>query len=148
MSTDPLSSAVRSLALPRSLTQHDRLPLVLTTAAALLGTSIVAPAAYRDYRTFRSYGGGGVPDNLLGWLYVRLVMQPLGREMLSTEVYDRRVAAAEGHGKGDEGFLTDEQLSAVRRTDSRPVVGPHVSPQRQLTQIPVERVQEVRTLSI
>lgn len=148
MSTDSLSSAVRSLALPRSLTQHGRLPVVLTTAAALLGTSVVVPVAYRDYCTFRSYGGGGVPDNVLGWLYVRLVMQPLGREMLSTDVYDRRVAAAEGHGKGDEGFLTEEQLSAVRRTDARPVVGPHVSPQRQLTQIPVERVQEVRTLSI
>lgn len=64
--------------------------------------------------------------------------------MLSTDEYVQRVAAAEGHGKGDEGFLflSEEQLGS-RRGKERPVVGPHVAPQRQLTQVPDETVMEV-----
>jgi len=56
----------------------------------------------------------------------------------------RRIEAAEGHGKGDDGFLvlSDEQLGS-RRGEERPVVGPHVVPQRQLTQVPGEDVMEV-----
>ena len=67
--------------------------------------------------------------------------------MFSTEEYVKRVEAAEGHGKGDEGFLelSPEQLASRSVTD-RPVVGPHVVPQRQLTQIPDEEVMEVSVI--
>ena len=75
---------------------------------------------------------------------MRTLFQPFGREMLSTDEYVQRIAAAEGHGKGDDGFLflSEEQLGS-RRGEERPVVGPHVAPQRQLTQVPDETVMEV-----
>ncbi|CAI7596895.1 unnamed protein product [Penicillium bialowiezense] len=111
------------------------------TIAALAASTFVLPAAYRDYQIFKSYGPGGVPNNALGWILVRVLFQPFGREMLSTEEYVRRIEAAEGHGKGDDGFLalSGEQLGS---RGARPVVGPHVVPQRQLTQIPDEAVME------
>lgn len=128
---------------PRPHTAHDRLTLALS-AAALLASALILPAAYRDYKIFKSYGPGGLPNNALGWVIARAVFQPFGREMLSTDEYVQRIAAAEGHGKGDEGFLTlsEEQLGS-RRGDGRPVIGPHVAPQRQLTQVPDEAVMEV-----
>ena len=112
------------------------------TLAALAASAFVLPAAYRDYQIFKSYGPGGVPNNALGWILVRVLFQPFGREMLSTEEYVRRIEAAEGHGKGDDGFLalSGEPLGS---RGARPVVGPHVVPQRQLTQIPDEAVMEV-----
>lgn len=121
----------------------DRSTLALSTAA-VLGTALVLPSIYRDYRTFRDYGPGGLPNNVIGWLTCRALLQPFKREMFSTEEYVKRVEAAEGHGKGDEGFLelSPEQLASRSVTD-RPVVGPHVVPQRQLTQIPDEDVMEV-----
>lgn len=75
---------------------------------------------------------------------MRALFQPFGREMFSTDEYVKRVAAADGHGKGDDGFLflSEEQLGS-RRGEERPVVGPHVAPQRQLTQVPDNAVMEV-----
>jgi hypothetical protein len=118
---------------------QDRLTLTLS-AAALLVSTLILPAAYRDYKIFKSYGPGGVPSNAVGWVLVRTLLQPFGREMVSTDQYVKRIAAAEGHGKGNEGFLslTEEQFR-----EERPVVGPHVVPQRQLTQVPDEAVMEV-----
>ncbi|CAG8375909.1 unnamed protein product [Penicillium salamii] len=106
-----------------------RLTLTITALA------ILAIPAYRDYRIFKSYGPGGVPNNALGWILVRVLFQPFGREMFSTGEYVRRIEAAEGHG-GNEGFL------AVLGSRERPVVGPHVVPQRQLTDVPGEVVME------
>ncbi|KAJ6125736.1 hypothetical protein N7523_003356 [Penicillium sp. IBT 18751x] len=119
----------------------DKSTLVLGTA--VLGTALVLPSIYSDYRTFRNYGPGGLPNNVIGWLTCRALLQPFKREMFSTEEYVKRMEAAEGHGKGDEGFLelSPEQL-ASRSSADRPIVGPHVVPQRQLTQIPEEEVME------
>ncbi|KAJ5407865.1 hypothetical protein N7509_001748 [Penicillium cosmopolitanum] len=134
-------SSLPSLRLPHS--SQERLNLALGTAAFLGTTTILLPAAYRDYRTFKSYGQGGVPNNVIGWLIVRLLFQPFRGEMLDTEVYSRRIDAAEGHGMGGDGYLTlsKEQL-ATRSPETRPEVGPHVAPQRQLTQIPDEYIME------
>lgn len=142
MALETLTNALNKLPLPR--THQERLALALGTAALAAGSAILLPAAYRDYLTFRSYGPGGLPNNVVGWLTVRALLQPFKAEMLSTEVYVRRIEAAEGHGLNDEGFLklSEEQL-ALRQKDGRPVVGPHVVPQRQLTQIPEEDVMEV-----
>jgi hypothetical protein len=142
MSLDTLTNALRHIRLPHS--QQDRLNLALGTAA-VLGSAFLLPAAYRDYRIFKSYGPGGVPNNVLGWMTVRALFQPFGSEMFSTEVYVRRIDAAEGHGRGDDGYLTlsTEQLES-RKKEGRPEVGPHVVPQRQLTQFPDEDVMDVR----
>lgn len=145
MSLETLTNALQHIRLPRS--HQDKLNLVLGTAA-VLGGAFLLPAAYRDYRIFKSYGPGGVPNNILGWMTVRALFQPFGSEMLSTEVYVRRIDAAEGHGRGDEGYLllSAEQLES-RKGEGRPQVGPHVAPQRQVTQIPDEDVMEVRLVS-
>ncbi|KAJ5154775.1 uncharacterized protein N7500_010214 [Penicillium coprophilum] len=123
-------------------TAHDRLTLALS-ATALVVSTLIFPAAYRDYKLFKSYGPGGIPNNALGWIIVRALFQPFGREMFSTDEYVRRIAAAEGHGKGNDGFLSlsEEQLGS-RRGEEKPVVGPHVVPQRQLTQVPDEAIME------
>ncbi|KAJ6172169.1 hypothetical protein N7470_001236 [Penicillium chermesinum] len=127
---------LRTLRVPQS--QNERYALALG-ATALLSSSLFFPAVYRDYKTFISYGPGGVPSNLFGWLLVRLAFQPFSREMLSTRVYDERVTAGEGHSSNNEGFLTLEPHQA-RDVEDRPVVGPHVVPQRQLSQVPDEAV--------
>lgn len=57
----------------------------------------------------------------------------------------RRMAAAEGHGKGNDGFLTIPEEQLIRAPE-RPVIGPHVAPQRQLTQVPDEAVMKVYSL--
>ncbi|KAL1976079.1 hypothetical protein VTN31DRAFT_4471 [Thermomyces dupontii] len=100
--------------------------------------SFILPKAYRDYRIFKSYGPGGVPYNVFGWLIVRCIFCSFGREVFSTSEYDWRIAAGES-----QSFLTltEEQLHA-RKADGRPVVGPHPVPQRQLTQIPDETVKQ------
>lgn len=138
----PLSSILSSLRLPHSY--QERFNLALGTAAFLGTTTILLPAAYRDYRTFKSYGPGGLPNNVIGWLVVRLLFQPFRGEMLDTDVYSRRIDAAEGHGVGGDGYLTlSEEELAVRSPGKRPEVGPHVVPQRQLTQIPDEDIKDV-----
>ena len=137
-----LASVLR-IPFPYPNTAQDRRTLALSGAALVVST-LILPAAYRDYKVFKSYGPGGLPNNALGWIVVRALFQPFGREMLSTDEYARRIAAAEGHGKGDDGFLilSEEQLGS-RLGEERPVVGPHVVPQRQLTQLPEKAVMEV-----
>jgi hypothetical protein len=141
----PLASILSSLPplrLPHSY--QERLNLALGTAAFLGTTTLLLPAAYRDYRTFKSYGQGGIPNNVIGWLIVRLLFQPFRGEMLDTEVYSRRIDAAEGHGMGGDGYLTLSKAQlATRSPQTRPEVGPHVVPQRQLTQVPDEDIMEV-----
>ncbi|KAJ5465406.1 hypothetical protein N7530_009193 [Penicillium desertorum] len=136
-----LTSVLR-VPFPHPNTTQDRLTLALS-AGALVVSTLILPAAYRDYKIFKSYGPGGLPNNALGWVVVRALFQPFGREMFSTDEYARRIAAAEGHGKGDDGFLilSEEQVGS-RRGEERPVVGPHVVPQRQLTQLPDTAVME------
>ncbi|CAI7661234.1 unnamed protein product [Penicillium glandicola] len=135
-------TTLTSVSFPHPHTAQTRLTLALS-AAALVVSTLILPAAYRDYKLYKSYGPGGVPNNALGWVIVRALFQPFGREMFSTDEYVRRMAAAEGHGKGDDGFLflSEEQLGS-RRGQERPLVGPHVVPQRQLTQVPDEAIME------
>ncbi|KAJ5081782.1 hypothetical protein NUU61_010046 [Penicillium alfredii] len=138
--TDSLTTALRRIPIPSPL--HDHRTAILASAA-VLGTSLIFPAAYRDYQLFKSYGQGGIPNNLAGWLIVRLLMQPLGREMLSTDEYERRVAATAGQGPGSEGYLlVSETQLASRSAAARPFVGPHVVPQRQMTQLPEQAIME------
>ncbi|KAJ5819277.1 hypothetical protein N7474_004868 [Penicillium riverlandense] len=115
--------------------QYLRNALILAASVAL-GTAIMLPTAIRDYRIFKSYGEGGPPSNILGWIVVRGLFEPFRREMFSTTEYER----AE---QQQEGFLalSADQLSS-RSVSNRPVVGPHVAPQRQLTQIPDPAIME------
>lgn len=137
--SDQVTKYLRNVQLPQS--QSERFALALG-AAALLGSPLLLPTLYRDYKKFLSYGPGGIPSNFVGWGLVRLVFQPFSREMLSTNIYEQRVAAAEGHGERDDGYLTLEP-NQVRDVEDRPVVGVHVVPQRQLSQVPDEAAMHV-----
>lgn len=74
---------------------------------------LAIPKAYRDYRTFVSYGPGGIPNNVFGWLSVTLFLSPLSRGMLDTAIYDHKINAETAP------LLQD----LPERRDERPVVG-------------------------
>ncbi|KAJ5273248.1 hypothetical protein N7478_008373 [Penicillium angulare] len=131
---------LRSLPIHLPRTQQERLTLVLGTTAAVV-TSLILPPLYRDYSLFISYGPGGVPSNVFGWMIVRGLFQPLRGEMFSTDIYLQRADALEGHGVGSEGFLTLAPEQA-RSVVDRPEVGPHAVPQRQLSQLPTDEIKE------
>ncbi|KAL5361056.1 hypothetical protein BJX96DRAFT_80342 [Aspergillus floccosus] len=104
---------------------------------AIVGTLLATtlPRAYNDYRTFLSYGPGGVPYNLLGWVAARLILQPFAKEPFSTIVYERKILAGE-----TASFLSDDTVAARKR--DRPVVGPHIAPHRQLTDFAGDDIKE------
>lgn len=109
---------------------------LVALAIATLGLVLV-PVAYQDYKMFLSYGPGGVPYNVLGWLGVSLVLAPLGSEMFSVDEYDRN--------PDKRSWLPDDE-PIPRREGGRPRVGPHVVPQRQLNQIPGDEMKQVSSV--
>ncbi|EAW14005.1 uncharacterized protein ACLA_070370 [Aspergillus clavatus NRRL 1] len=106
---------------------------VVLPALAVAGIALLTPAMYRDYRIFMSYGPGGIPYNILGWFASNVVLGPFGKEMLSTEIYDRHIQA---------GHRTSHLSSVPVKARERPVVGPHAVPQRQLTEFPNGSIKE------
>lgn len=64
---------------------------------------------------------------------VTTLLRPLASEMFSTDMYDRNEDKSTWLSAGD---LTSR--------GERPVVGPHVVPQRQLNQVPDKEINEVR----
>ena len=143
-----MPSTLSTLRLPRLPTfsgfpNHYRHGSSYSTAIAIASATLLtavgilcAPAAYRDYKKFMSYGPGGPPHNVLGWLAISL-LAPLQREMLDTAVYDRDTEEL-----GEERtWLKDEDLP--QRKGPRPEVGTHAAPQRQLTETPEKEIKEV-----
>ncbi|KAL2001935.1 hypothetical protein VTN02DRAFT_951 [Thermoascus thermophilus] len=120
------------------VTSTSRLNLA-AIAIATLGLALV-PVAYQDYQMFLSYGPGGVPYNVLGWLGVSLLLAPLGSEMFSVDEYDR--------SPDKRSWLSDDEGPIPPREGGRPRVGPHVVPQRQLTQIPPEEMKLKLTAAV
>jgi hypothetical protein len=100
-----------------------------TPFLAALAIIIFIPIAIRDYLTFLSYGPGGLPYNVKGWLMTNL-LRLLSREQLSTRPYNDE----NQYSREDAGFLKSN--FPPRRQSSRPKVGPHPVPQRQLSQLP------------
>lgn len=116
--------------------KHTFTTLSAVTAGTLLAlTAITLPVAYRDYKKFLSYGPGGVPHNVFGWVVVNL-MRPLTRETLSTTVYEEKIQQGE-----TESFL----VNLPAREGERPEMGSHAVPQRQMNQIPDLEVKEKLT---
>ncbi|KKK11910.1 hypothetical protein ARAM_002297 [Aspergillus rambellii] len=105
--------------------------VALTTfAAAVLG--LAAPVAYRDYRSYLALGPGGPPYNVIGWLFVKLFVNPFRREVFSTDIYDRKVLQGE-----TVEFLKD----LPKRNGERPTMGSFAVPHRQVNQIPSQEVK-------
>lgn len=96
------------------------------TLWAVLGAATGAAAmwAVNDYKQWKSLGRGGVPDNVWGWLIVRrLGLQAL--ETRGSAQYDDRIGTP-----GDVCRLGDLPV----REGTRPRMGKHVVPHRQLDQ--------------
>ncbi|PKY01444.1 hypothetical protein P168DRAFT_284203 [Aspergillus campestris IBT 28561] len=116
-------------------TSHTHLALTATAATAITAiTALLLPRIHNDYLTYLSYGPGGTPHNVLGWLIATLA-RPFGSEMLSTEPYDRRILA-DGETKS---YLAGKDL--IRRQE-RPAMGWHVVPQRQLSDFASGNIRE------
>ncbi|OAK98152.1 hypothetical protein IQ06DRAFT_295514 [Phaeosphaeriaceae sp. SRC1lsM3a] len=117
----------------RNYVAHNRTPILAVTAAM-----IFIPLVIQDYFKYLSYGPGGLPYNALGWL-VTSFMRLMSREQLSTRPYED----PELLSSGEAGFLP---LRLPERDSSRPRLGSHPVPQRQLSQLPsVEMRQRLIT---
>ncbi|PYI08208.1 hypothetical protein BO78DRAFT_395822 [Aspergillus sclerotiicarbonarius CBS 121057] len=97
-----------------------------TTLTLTTLTTILTPLLYQNYKTYLSYGPGGAPYNLLGWFGVTFLLYPFGRNMTSTTIYERKIAAGETASFISE--ETDTLLEGLKRERAR--VGPHYVPQR------------------
>lgn len=110
------------------------MPTVTTiggTVVAVGLASLLGPVFWRDYNLFLSYGPGGLPYNALGWMVSGGLLRIMSVEMLSTARYEK--------SSDQRSWLP--QLSP--RAGSRPQVGSHPVPQRQLAQFPNEEVKAV-----
>lgn len=95
----------------------------------------LAPRAYRDYKTYLSYGPGGTPYNAFGWLAVSLLYLTSASETLSVDLYS-----------GNEDQRSWLATDVLNNRGDRPVIGPHVVPQRQMSQVPEEGIKKVGTI--
>jgi hypothetical protein len=95
---------------------------------AAIATVVATQVAIQDYRMYLSYGPGGLPYNVVGWLVTSL-LRFLSREQLSARPYQDPEAKPSGYS----GLLPPNFPS---RDSSRPRLGPHPVPQRQLSQLP------------
>ncbi|PLB47948.1 hypothetical protein P170DRAFT_476601 [Aspergillus steynii IBT 23096] len=126
-----ISSRLPSLSSSPNLTTTSAPKILLS---ALSATLIVL--AYRDYRTYMSYGPGGSPHNVIGWFGVRVAMRPFKREMFSTDIYTQKIK----EGESTSYLPIEEELG--HREGGRPTVGPHIVPQRQLDEFGSKEMQK------
>jgi hypothetical protein len=125
------------------LTSISQSPLIRKTAFILqsyprsaVALSLFAgavPWLRKNYRQFLDLGPGGLPYNVFGWL-VALAITPLGRETLSTGEYDT--------DPNKETWLDPSKI--LRRRDSRPRLGWHIAPHRQVEQFSTEEFRKVK----
>ena len=102
------------------------------TVVAFGIASFLVPVLWRDYNLYLSYGPGGLPHNALGWIISGGLLRMMSVEMLSTAQYEK--------SRDKRSWLP---LSLPPRAGSRPQVGSHPVPQRQLIQLPNEDVKSV-----
>lgn len=101
-------------------------PRQLLATASVVGLALILVAARQDYNVYLSYGPGGLPYNIQGWL-ISNMMRLYSKDPFSTS---QPLWPAQ----------KDETLSFLsqpfpKRSGGRPKVGPHPIPQRQLEQL-------------
>lgn len=106
-----------------------------TASLSALGIAIAIPFAVKDYLTFMAYGPSGLPYNAGGWI-VANIFRVLSAEQFSTSRYDDRSLPL-----ADEPPFLPASFPPPRAS-SRPRIGPHPIPQRQLAQVPSEEVRQ------
>jgi len=114
--------------------QSPYFPALLTIG--LVSCGLVGRLAWEDYRVFLSYGPGGMPYNVVGWLITNVL------RVIGIDTLDVRALEADADKRT---WLSAESLKA--RSGERPQLGRHPVPQRQLDQIPEKDVREVSNSS-
>lgn len=99
------------------------------TALSAVGLTVLIPIAIRDYQIYLSYGPGGLPYNVFGWLLAN-TLRIYSREQLSPKPYDNK----ELPFAYEPSYFAPE--FPPQRSSSRPKLGTHPVPQRQLEQLP------------
>ncbi|PWY73580.1 hypothetical protein BO70DRAFT_108267 [Aspergillus heteromorphus CBS 117.55] len=125
---------------PRSWSLSNLQPhLTFATLTLTTTLTILLPLAYRNYKTYLSYGPGGAPYNLIGWFGVTFLLLPFGsRNMTSTAVYEKKIEAGE-----TESYLSETTVRLLgEKKRGRPTVGPHYVPQRQIDTFAGEEVKK------
>lgn len=105
------------------------------TFLSILGIAIFLPFAIKDYRLYLSYGPGGLPYNVFGWL-VANTLRIFSREQLSPKPYDSKKLPF----ANETGYLPAK--FPPMRDSPRPELGSHPVPQRQLEQLPSKDIRE------
>lgn len=105
-------------------------------AVAALTSLVLGRAAWKDYKLYRSYGPGGLPSNVFGWT-VTNILRLIGIDMTDVSKAEKDADQRSWLGEG--------WPSRKSRDGSRPSVGPHPIPQRQLDQHGPKDVQQVCT---
>ncbi|KIW42913.1 uncharacterized protein PV06_06415 [Exophiala oligosperma] len=116
--------------------RHDPRKQYSAIAVAALASLMLGRIAWKDYRLFLSYGPGGLPSNVFGWTATN-ILRLMGIDM--TDVSKAEEDADQRSWLGEEWEPTKAQKS---RDGSRPSVGPHPIPQRQLDQHGPKEVQQ------
>jgi hypothetical protein len=109
-------------------------PIHSAIIAGVLTSIVLGRAAYHDYQVYLSYGPGGMPYNVGGWLFTSTVARALSINMFDVRDFEK---------SPDERSWLGRDWPERPRSGMRPKLGPHPIPQRQLDQHPSSEVQEV-----
>jgi len=109
-------------------------PIHTALIAGVLTSIVLGRAAYSDYLVYLSYGPGGMPYNVGGWLFTSTVARALSINMFDVRDFEK---------SADERTWLGRDWPERQRSGVRPKLGPHPIPQRQLDQHASAEVQEV-----
>lgn len=118
-----------------TLLRRNYKPIYPVIVAGVLTSLALGRAAYNDYKIYLSYGPGGMPYNVGGWLITSTIVRMLSINMLDVRDFEKNPDQRTWLGKD----WPDQPRSGVR-----PTLGPHPIPQRQLDQHSSLEIQEVR----
>lgn len=109
-----------------------------SSCAAIIALVSFTPKVVQDYRLYMTYGENGVPQTTRGWLLSTSLRALCSWDLFSTDLYERN--------DDKRTWLRDDWPHKSR--DSRPLIGPHPAPQRQLNQIPSEEAKTVGLVTL
>ena len=117
----------------------DHRKVFFSSCAVLILLVSYIPTILQDYRTYMGYGENGVPLTIRGWLFSTVFLRSLSSsDLFSTDMYTRN---------DDQRTWLDDDWPRKPRV-SRPTMGSHPAPQRQLNQIPSEAAKTVRVVTV
>lgn len=112
----------------------DHKKIFFSSCAVIVALVAYTPSILQDYRIYMGYGENGSPSTFRGWLRSTVFLRALSSsDLFSTGMYERN---------DDRRAWLDGDWPRKPR-ESRPIIGPHPAPQRQLDQIPSEAAKTV-----